>query len=246
MSIANSTSIRLVLMDGATVDRAALLGRAGAGPWEAGGMGRSRRNDFIEQSAPSATIRAMSGISFMHFLPCLRCGRDSVGVSLLTGATRRENVWCLAQGCEAVHYLRIGPDAEGLDVVYDRYSVGAPLEAYDEGNAPRSPQGRKSRQKQDEDGFSGSVSVFPRKKRYSDAEAKTVWTASAGRCHLCGKHWKPTERGKEGWQVDNVIPTSSWRKRTGRPACVSPARPASLAGAGTAGRPTSRGRSATW
>lgn len=148
----------------------------------------------------------MSGISFMHFLPCLRCGRDSVGVSLLTGATRRENVWCLAQGCEAVHYLRIGPDAEGLDVVYDRYSVGAPLEAYDEGNSPQSPRGRASKQKQDEDGFSGSVSVYPKKKRYSEPEVKTVWTSSGGRCHLCGKHWKLEERGKDGWQVDNVIP----------------------------------------
>jgi hypothetical protein len=148
----------------------------------------------------------MSGISFMHFLPCLRCGRDSVGVSLLKGATRRENVWCLAQGCEAVHYLRIGADAEGLDVVYDRYSVGAPLEAYDEGNAPQSPRGGRARQRQDEDGFSGSVSVYPRKKRYSDSEARRVWSVSKGRCHLCGKRWPAAERGKDGWQIDNVIP----------------------------------------
>lgn len=68
-------------------------------------------NEWFEQSENAATIECVSGISFMHFLPCLRCGRDSVGVSLLSGATRRENVWCLAQECEAVHYLRIAPDS---------------------------------------------------------------------------------------------------------------------------------------
>ncbi len=149
----------------------------------------------------------MSGISFMHFLPCLRCGRDSVGVSLLTGATRRENVWCLSQDCEAVHYLRIGPDSDGLDVVYDRYTVGAPLECYDEGNAPQSPGGpKKGKAKPDEDGFSGLVSVFPKKKRYGDAEAAAVWKASKGSCHLCGRQWRANERGKAGWQIDNVVP----------------------------------------
>jgi len=143
----------------------------------------------------------------MHFLPCLRCGRDSVGVSLLTGATRRENVWCLAQGCEAVHYLRIGPDSGGLDVVYDRYTVGYPLEAYDEGGVPAPPRAHKAgAQSLDEDGFSGSVAVYPRKRRFSGAEAAEVWKASKGRCHLCGHRWGPGERGKKGWQIDHVIP----------------------------------------
>jgi hypothetical protein len=145
----------------------------------------------------------------MHFLPCLRCGRDSVGVSLLTGATRRENVWCLAQGCEAVHYLRIGPDSGGLDVVYDRYTVGYPLETYDEGVVPPSPRSRGAAAKRlDEDGFSGSVAVYPKKRRFSHAEVAAVWRASKGRCHFCGHLWRASERGRKGWQIDHVIPNA--------------------------------------
>jgi hypothetical protein len=143
----------------------------------------------------------------MHFLPCLRCGRDSVGVSLLTGAARRENVWCLAQDCEAVHYLRIAPDTGGLDLAYDRYTVGYPLEMFDEGSSPtptgaRGPQDRPT----DDDGFSGFVAVYPKKGRFSAAEVRAVWKASKGCCHLCGKHWGPKERGKKGWQIDHVVP----------------------------------------
>lgn len=143
----------------------------------------------------------------MHFLPCLRCGRDSVGVSLLTGAARRENVWCLAQDCEAVHYLRIAPDTGGLDLAYDRYTVGYPLEMFDEGSTP-TPTGAQGPQDRptDDDGFSGFVAVYPKKARFSAAEVRAVWKASKGSCHLCGKHWGPEKRGKKGWQIDHVVP----------------------------------------
>ncbi|HXQ80579.1 MAG TPA: hypothetical protein VN775_04650 [Opitutaceae bacterium] len=149
----------------------------------------------------------MSGISYMHFLPCLRCGRDSVGVSLMSGASRRENVWCLSKDCEAVHYLRIAPDTGGLDVAYDRYTVGYPLEAYDEGGPP-APRGTRAsrRQPREEDGFSGLVAVYPRKRNFSGAEAHGVWKASRGRCHLCGRRWRSNQRGPRGWQIDYVIP----------------------------------------
>jgi hypothetical protein len=164
-------------------------------------------NEWFEQSANAATITGVSGISFMHFLPCLRCGRDSVGVSLLTGAARRENVWCLAQDCEAVHYLRIAPDTGGLDLAYDRYTVGYPLETFDDGGTPtatgaQGPEDRPS----DDDGFSGFVAVYPQKRRFGTAEVREVWKASKGCCHLCGKHWGPKERGKKGWQIDHVVP----------------------------------------
>ncbi len=141
----------------------------------------------------------------MHFLPCLRCGRDSVGVSLLSGATRRENVWCLAKDCEAVHYLRIAPDAGGLEMVYDRYTLGYPLERYDERDFTNAPGTLGPKAREDE-GFSGPVAVFPRKRRFSGPEAVAVWKASKGRCHLCGKKWPSGARGPKGWQVDHVIP----------------------------------------
>jgi len=143
----------------------------------------------------------------MHFLPCLRCGRDSVGVSLLSGASRRENVWCLSKDCEAVHYLRIAPDSGGLNVAYDRYTVGYPLEAYDQGGPP-APRGRRASKKQrlEQDGFSGPVAVYPRRRHFSRAETQEVWKASKGRCHLCGRRWRLSERSPRGWQIDHVIP----------------------------------------
>ena len=153
------------------------------------------------------TIEGVNGISYMHFLPCLRCGRDSVGVSLLSGASRRENLWCLAKDCEAVHYLRIAPDSGGLDVVYNRYTVGYPLEAYEGGGPPR-PRGSSKGKKQplDDDGFSGPIAVYPRKRHFNRAEVQEVWKASKGRCHLCGRRWRSSERGPGGWQIDHVIP----------------------------------------
>jgi hypothetical protein len=143
----------------------------------------------------------------MHFLPCLRCGRDSVGVSLLSGASRRENVWCLAKECEAVHYLRIAPDSAGLDVAYGRYTRGYPLEAYDEGGPP-APRGARGAKKQplEVDGFSGPVAVYKPKRHFSRAQVHEVWTASKGRCHLCGRRWRADGRGPKGWQIDHVIP----------------------------------------
>lgn len=158
----------------------------------------------------------------MHFLPCLRCGRDSVGVSLLSGATRRENVWCLAKDCEAVHYLRIAPDAGGLEVVYDRYTIGYPLERYDERDLTTA-KGKLGPKAREDDGFSGPVAVFPRKRRFSAADARATWKASRGQCHLCGKKWPPGGRGPKGWQIDNVIPhaggTASERASHYRLAC---------------------------
>ncbi|HMD60354.1 MAG TPA: hypothetical protein VKG78_02930 [Opitutaceae bacterium] len=155
------------------------------------------------------TIKGVSGISYMHFLPCLRCGRDSVGVSLLPGASRRENVWCLAKGCEAVHYLRIAGDAGGLDVAYDRYTLGDQLECYADGGAPP-PRGEAGSHKHpsEDEGFSGPVAVYPPKRQFKRAEVQAVWKASKGRCHLCGRKWRPGERGENGWRIDTVIPNA--------------------------------------
>jgi|CZKI01.1.fsa_nt_gi 5-methylcytosine-specific restriction endonuclease McrA/transcription elongation factor Elf1 len=155
------------------------------------------------------TIGRVSGISYMHFLPCLRCGSDSVGVSLLSGASRRENVWCLAKECEAVHYLRIAPDSGGLDVAYGRYTRGDPLEAYDEGGppAPKRTRGKKM-QPLEVDGFSGPVAVYPPKRHFNRAQVHEVWKASKGRCQLCGRRWSSDERGPKGWQIDHVIPNA--------------------------------------
>jgi hypothetical protein len=156
------------------------------------------------------TIKGASGISYMHFLPCLRCGRDSVGVSLLSGAIRRENVWCLAKDCEAVHYLRIGQDSGGLDVAYDRYTLSGELECYDGGGAPPARGAARShKQPTEDDGFSGPVAVSPRKRRFSDAEVQAAWAASKGRCHLCGRRWRRYERGEKGWQIDHVVPNAA-------------------------------------
>jgi len=153
------------------------------------------------------TTKGLGGISYMHFLPCLRCGQDSVGVSLLGGAVRRENVWCLAKKCEAVHYLRIAQDAEGLDVAYDRYTLGGELEAYDDSGAllEAGPAGSR-KQPAEDDGFSGPVAVYPPKRHFSAADARAAWSASGGRCHLCGRRWRAHERGPAGWQIDRVIP----------------------------------------
>jgi hypothetical protein len=145
----------------------------------------------------------------MHFLPCLRCGRDSVGVSLLSGASRRENVWCLAKECEAVHYLRIAPDSGGLEMAYGRYTQGYPLEAYDAGGppAPRRARGAK-KQPLEAEGFSGPVAVYAPRRHFSSAQVHEVWKASKGRCHLCGRCWRSDERGPKGWQIDHVIPNA--------------------------------------
>ena len=155
------------------------------------------------------TIKGLGGISYMHFLPCLRCGRDSVGVSLLSGASRRENVWCLAKDCEAVHYLRIAQDSGGLDVAYDRYTLGDQLECYDQGGAPPARGAAGShKQPTEDDGFSGPVAVYPPKRQFRKAEVQEVWRASKGRCYLCGRRWRADERGPKGWQIDHVIPNA--------------------------------------
>ena len=51
----------------------------------------------------------------------------------------------------------------------------------------------------------GPIVVYKRK-RFSLAEVRTIWKRSCHRCHLCGKVWKLSQRGRYGWHIDHVIP----------------------------------------
>lgn len=102
------------------------------------------------------------------------------------------------------------PGFRGLDLTYDRYTMGYPLESFAEGGraaarGARAPGAGRS----DDDGFSGFIAVFPRKRRFDRAAAQAVWKASKGRCHLCGKRWGANKRGGDGWMIDHVIPLAT-------------------------------------
>ncbi len=152
-------------------------------------------------------IIGMTVIPFVHLLPCLRCGQNSVGVSLLTGPKRRETVECLSRECEAVHYLQIDPIPNGFNVVYDRYTLRYPLEMYDDGLGFPVVRVHLAREgPKPEEGFAGPVCIYPRKKRFSAQELQAIWRCTSGRCHLCCRRWRLRDRGRAGWHVDHVIP----------------------------------------
>jgi len=141
-------------------------------------------------------------------LPCLRCGRLEVHVALLHVVTADGRLTIPCRFCETVHYLRVLDKTWGFDICYQRYTNRYPLENYDEsdpfvikcrvlGDLPHAAP---------DDGFSGPVAIYPRKKHYESREVQAIWAATKGRCHLCGRAWRRSQRGRRGWHIDHVIP----------------------------------------
>lgn len=151
---------------------------------------------------------SMESIPFLHLLPCLRCGCDSVPVSLILGIERRETVSCLARNCGAEHYLEIRRTPVSVEVIYDRHTLRYPLEYYDAGKHPvvRLKLARCGVTEDSEEGFRGPIAVYHRKKHFNRHEVLAVWKASGGRCHLCRRKWGAGQRSRSGWHIDHVIP----------------------------------------
>lgn len=145
-------------------------------------------------------------------LPCLRCATGYVGVSLLGLALGRRNgryrdgLTC--RHCDGTHYLQITPIEHGYEVVYQPYTLRYPLEMYDD--EVEVPFVRvnaiKGSVPSDDSGFTGPVTVYPRKSYFKRSEVSEIWRATKGKCHLCSTSWKLSERGRNGWHIDHVIP----------------------------------------
>jgi len=144
------------------------------------------------------------------WLPCLRCGEQSVPIpSHFLRIDGNGSTWtCRARPCEAEHFLSVNRQGEKFMIAYQRYTLRYPLEFYDEGITPqnvrlhvREPEGQLI-----EGGYAGPVVVYPRKKRFSLTEIKSIWEASGGRCHICKRRWQIAQRGVRGWHIDHVIP----------------------------------------
>jgi 5-methylcytosine-specific restriction endonuclease McrA len=112
------------------------------------------------------------------------------------------------RSCAAEHYLAVREETWGFNICYQRYPNRYPLEDYDESD----PFFTKCRVLGDpddatpDDGFSGPVAIYPRKKQYESWEVRAIWTVTRGHCHLCGRAWRLSERGRSGWHIDHVIP----------------------------------------
>lgn len=152
------------------------------------------------------------GESLFRFtkLPCLRCGEDAVLVNAFFKLTCRDTIPC--RNCDAMHYLEVRTtddgDGPGFDVVYDRYTQRYDLDSYD--GAPvatvRAHVEAGFPPPVDDATVSGPVLVWPRTKRFSVEEVKSIWRATLGRCHLCGKRWRLKDKSRHGWHIDHVIP----------------------------------------
>ena len=145
------------------------------------------------------------------WLPCLRCGELSVPIPadfLRTDGSG--STWnCRARPCESEHYLSVDRQDHAFVIAYRRYTLCYPLEFYDEGAAPidvRFYLRKPGDTLREDDGYSGAVVVYPRKKRFSAGEVKSIWEASRRRCHICNRRWPLSKRGVRGWHIDHVIP----------------------------------------
>ena len=47
-----------------------------------------------------------------------------------------------------------------------------------------------------------------KRRRLKPSDVQSIWIASKGSCHICGKKWKLKERGMNGWHIDHFIPNS--------------------------------------
>ncbi|MBI2604661.1 MAG: HNH endonuclease [Deltaproteobacteria bacterium] len=145
-------------------------------------------------------------------LPCLRCGNWAVVVNSLISIAGRDTFPC--RSCEAEHYLSIKREGKQFYVRYNRYTRRYPLDSYDEGDEPEIAMLWNSTlgtDLSDSDSpslgtFSGPIIIYPRKRRYTQAEVSSIWSSTKGRCHICGHRWRIKERGKRGWHIDHVIP----------------------------------------
>jgi hypothetical protein len=145
------------------------------------------------------------------WLPCLRCGQQSVPVpTLFLAVGGSGTTWnCRFRPCEAEHFLSIYQADGTFVVVYQRYTLRYPLEFYDEGVTPTDIRFYIAKQRKDQlddDGYLGPVKVYPRKRRFSSTEVKAIWSATRGQCHICRHRWQLNQRGVRGWHIDHVIP----------------------------------------
>ncbi len=161
----------------------------------------------------------MKSNPFFHLLPCLRCGRDSVVVSLLGGLERRETLQCQAPDCGVDHHLEIRRGSAGIEVIYDRHTLRYPLEMYDPGDHPVVRMRIRARppSSPSEDEYRGIITIYRRQKYFSPAHVRAIWAASDGRCHICGRTWRARDRSRTGWHIDHVIPNVGGGVCTERP-----------------------------
>lgn len=141
--------------------------------------------------------------------PCLRCGRSSVlvwALGLLV-AHGRTTIPCRACGSE--HYLAVRGSKSTYEVCYQRYTRRHELGLYDQDD-PEVLRFENASDVGEADDcnlhFSGPITVYPRKKRFTEAEVTAIWRTSTGKCHLCARRWDLNQRGRTGWHIDHVIP----------------------------------------
>lgn len=113
------------------------------------------------------------------------------------------------KSCEAPHYLLVTRKEHTFAVFYQRYTLGYPLECYDDGEVPPivvSHTRGHAADTSDYETFYGPIVVYPRKRSFSRSEVETIWQATQGHCHLCLRRWPIAKRGARGWHIDHVIP----------------------------------------
>lgn len=141
--------------------------------------------------------------------PCLRCGNQSVAVSLFSFLVGQTEHTFGCRSCGAEHYVGLSRRRGRLVIAYDRYTRRYNLENYDAGlplTVVTMHAGTNPKQGLDSEATFGPILVHPRKHRFSRSEVQSIWSASRGRCHICERRWALSARGRHGWHIDHVIP----------------------------------------
>ncbi len=141
-------------------------------------------------------------------LPCLRCGRFLVSALIPRGFRHLELTDLICERCWTPHCLSAQRSEGRWRAAYNRDTRRYPSDCYDDIESPVvTLKGGAWKFEDDDSPFShrGPIVVYKRK-RFSRAQIRTIWGSSSGKCHLCGRLWRPEEHGSRGWHVDHVIP----------------------------------------
>ena len=165
------------------------------------------------------TKRKPREVSSFKVLPCLRCGRFSVGFLLPMSVVRIELGDLMCKHCETAHFLTLRAEDGNRLAIYDRDTRRYPSDHYDEQpfvliKHEDVPLNHPSDNEAPFPGR-GPIVIFVRKRYFSREEVFAIWKKTNGRCHLCRKKkWKLSERGRHGWHIDHFIPHSGGGRET--------------------------------
>jgi DNA-directed RNA polymerase subunit RPC12/RpoP len=148
-------------------------------------------------------------------LPCLRCGRFSVDFLVPYRWEKLELGELTCKRCSTPHFLKARIENGTWWAIYDRDTRRYPSDYYDEQPFVLVKFKKVPLSHTDDAPFPyrGPIIVFKRR-RLSCDEVKTVWLQSRRKCHMCGKKWKLTKRGRRDWHVEHVVPNSGGGRDT--------------------------------